>query len=355
MNPVLLESGKKIAVIALGGNAILRKGQDASPQTQLANIRRAISSIEGGLAMYSAFALTHGNGPQVGNDLIRSLAGAEYEGLPELDLVDCVANTQGRIGHWLIHEMKRNPAFTERKTACVLTHVYVNKDTFKPDEYTKYVGPWRRNDPETRARFDSRGIIYKSPAGSEESIRRVVPSPEPYAIEEIEIIDSLLQREVITICCGGGGIPVYNPSYKGNLNGSAKGTEKFRRSEVVIDKDRASSVLAISLYERNPTIEVHLIILADCKGLYKTPELREEDFIADMSYDELNEFREVSELDPGSIGPKVEAIYDFLAAGGRDAYLGPLDDFPQIFDPSSRVGTHFHRTQQLDMFGKKGK
>ena len=106
--------------------------------------------------------------------------------------------------------------------------------------------------------------------------------------------------------------------------------------------------------ERNPTIEVHLIILADCKGLYKTAELRDEDFISDMSFEELRGFLEETRLDPGSIGPKVEAIHDFLAVGGRDAYLGPLEDFPLIFDPASRIGTHFHRTQQLDMFGKKG-
>jgi carbamate kinase len=355
MNPALLESGMKIAVIALGGNAILRKGQKASPQVQLANIREAIHNLENVLDVYHTFAITHGNGPQVGNDLIRSYTAAEHEGLPELDLVDCGANTQGRIGHWLIHEMKRNPIFAERKIACVLTHVYVDKDTFAPDEYTKYIGPWRPNNPETRARFDARAVIYKSPAGSEESIRRVVPSPSPYAIEEIDIIDQLLNGGVITICCGGGGIPVYNPTYEDNLNGSVKGGETFQRSEVVIDKDRASSILAISLLEKNPTIEVHLIILADVKGLYRTPELRDEDFIPDMSYEELKAFREQTKLDPGSIGPKVEAICDFLDAGGRHAYFGPLDEFPLIFDPSSPVGTHFHRTQQLNMFGKEGK
>ncbi len=350
MNPILLESGLKLAVIALGGNAILRKGQKATPQVQLANIREAISSIEGALDFYDAFALTHGNGPQVGNDLIRSQAAFEHEGLEELDLVDCVANTQGRIGHWLIHEMKRNPVFAPRNIACVMTHVYVNKNTFKPDEYTKYVGPWRRNDPETRARLDARGINYKSPAGSEESIRRVVPSPSPYAIEEIEIIDDLLKLQIITICCGGGGIPVYNPAYEGNLDGGSKDDDKFRRTEVVIDKDRASSVLAVSLLERNPTIEVHLIILADIPGLYKTPELRDEEFIPEMSFEELTAFRASTKLDPGSMGPKVEAIHNFLDAGGRHAYLGPLDEFPLIFDPSSRVGTHFHRTEQLNIF-----
>lgn len=350
MGPVLLKSGMKIAVIALGGNAILRKGQEASPETQLTNLRVAVHHLEGAFNRYESFAITHGNGPQVGNDLIRSYAAADHEGLSELDLVDCGANTQGRIGHWLINEMKRNPVFSHSNVACVLTHVYVNKNTFSEDEYTKYVGPWRPNNPETKAKLDAKGIRYKSPAGSEDYIRRVVPSPHPYAIEEIGIINHLLTRGVITICCGGGGIPVYNPCYEGNINGGNGGDECFLRSEVVIDKDRASAILATTLIENNPTIDVEFIILANIKGLYRTAELKEEDFIQSMSLEELTDFMACTELDPGSIGPKVEAIHRFLSEGGRHAYFGPLDDFDNIFDPSSNVGTHFHNTPQIPMF-----
>jgi carbamate kinase len=353
MGPALLKSGMKIAVIALGGNAILRKGQVASPEVQLQNLREAVANLESVLDRYVSVAITHGNGPQVGNDLIRSYAAAQFEGLEELDLVDCGANTQGRIGHWLIHELKRNPMFSDRSVACVLTHVYVNNDTFTEDEYTKYIGPWRPNNPETRAKLNAKGVIYKSPAGSEDSIRRVVPSPMPYAIEEIDIINHLLSRGVITVCCGGGGIPVYDPCYEGNLDGTTDDEKCFRRSEVVIDKDRASSILAVSLIENNPTIDVEFIILADIKGLYRTADLLEEDFIPEMSYDELQEFMARTELDPGSIGPKVEAIHHFLEAGGRHAYFGPLDDLSRIFDPAADVGTHFHRTLQVPMFPRK--
>jgi carbamate kinase len=350
MGPALLKSGMKIAVIALGGNAILRKGQVASPEVQLENLREAVHNLEGAFDKYESFALTHGNGPQVGNDLIRSYSAADHEDLPELDLVDCVANTQGRIGHWIIHEMKRNPYFAERNVACVLTHVYVDKNTFTDDEFTKYVGPWRENTPEIRAKLDARGIRYKSPAGSEDCIRRVVPSPMPYAIEEIDIINHMLSRGVITVCCGGGGIPVYNPGYASNQNGSAREGSRFNRSEVVIDKDRASSILAVSLIENNPTIDVEFIILADIKGLYRNSELKDEDFISEMSLKELHDFMAETELDPGSIGPKLEAIHRFLTSGGRHAYFGPLDDFTAIFDPSNNIGTHFYNTSQMEMF-----
>ena len=353
MNPVLLKSGMKIAVIALGGNAILRKDQEASPETQLENLREAVHNLEGAFNRYETFALTHGNGPQVGNDLIRSYSAEDHEGIPELDLVDCGANTQGRIGHWITHEMKRNPIFADRKVSCVMTHVYVDKNTFSDDEYTKYIGPWRSNTPETRARLDAKGIRYKSPSGHEDSIRRVVPSPTPYAIEEIEIINHLLSRGVITICCGGGGIPVYDPCYDGNLDGTIKGDKCFMRSEVVIDKDRASSILAISILENNPTLDVEFIILADIKGLYSSPELREEDFIQSMNLQELTDFMARTELDPGSIGPKIEAIHRFLSMGGKHAYFGPLDDFDAILDPAKKVGTHFHNTPQMQMFPEK--
>ncbi len=350
MGPVLLKSGLKIAVIALGGNAILRKGQPASPDVQLENLRDAIHNLEATLERYSSFALTHGNGPQVGNDLIRSASAADNEDLPELDLVDCVANTQGRIGHWIIHEIKRNPAYAEHNAACVLTHVYVDNDTFTDDEYTKYVGPWRPNTAEMRASLDARRIKYKSPAGSEDFIRRVVPSPMPYAIEEIDIINRMLSRGVITICCGGGGIPVYDPGYAGNLDGVSSRGGRFCRSEVVIDKDRASSILAVSLIEHNPAIDVEFIILADIKGLYRNAGLKDEDFIPEMSIEELHEFMARTELDPGSIGPKLESIHRFLLQGGKHAWFGPLHDFSSIFDPAARVGTHFYNTGQMEMF-----
>jgi len=339
---------RRYGVIAIGGNAILRKGQSADPDTQMSNLRIAVDKLAVALERYNSFALTHGNGPQVGNDLIRSASAYQLDNLPELGLADCVANTQGRIGHWIIRQMKNHLRFREYPTACVLTHVYVEKDSFSQEEYIKYVGPWRPNDEDTRRDLDNRGIVYAVPDGQSERLRRVVPSPMPYAIEEFGIIANLLENGVITICCGGGGIPVYDPA-RGKDRIEAEG-DHFRQSEVVIDKDRASALLASNLLSYFDGVEVELVILMDAKGLYRDARCREEDFIPRMTLAELKEFLNNNDLDPGSIRPKLEGIAQFLESGGKRAFLGPLSDFEQVYIPDSPAGTVFVQTGQLGLY-----
>ncbi len=338
---------ERYGVIALGGNAILQKDQPADPATQMANLDKAVEHLKSALQRYSSFALTHGNGPQVGNDMIRSCRAFEAEGLPELGIADSVANTQGRIGHWIVREMKNHPQFREYPVACVLTHVYVEKNEFTQDEYTKYVGPWRPNDDATRKALDERGIVYKSPDGSSDKIRRVVPSPKPYAIEEFGTIASLLENGVITVCCGGGGVPVFDTSRKSKDKSTG---EHFLQSEVVIDKDRVSALLATNLLSFFDGAEIELVILMDARGLFRDARCRDEDFIPNMSLEELEIFLDDNNLDPGSIRPKLESIRDFLRAGGRKAYLGSLEGFEHVFDPGSHIGTIFTHTPQLGLY-----
>jgi carbamate kinase len=341
-----LKYKRQIAIVALGGNAILRKEQTPEPETQCANIAHALKNLEKLVELYDAIALTHGNGPQVGNDLIRSHAAKQLYNLPRISLADCDANTQGRIGHWIIREMKRNPLFGTKKTACLITHIYVDKMKFTPDEYTKYVGPWLNSSDIDYEKAGRRGIVYKAPDGQNEKVRRVVPSPMPYRIEEIETINRLLNSGVITICCGGGGVPVYDPGYEGNRDTfEPNPSEKFIPSDVVIDKDWASAVLAASLLEMNPDIDVHLIILTDVKGLYRTSKLKDEDYIDEMSLKELDSFIAQNTLDPGSIKPKLEAIRYFLKKGGKQAFLGNLDDFVP-----EKNGTRFYSVRQIELF-----
>lgn len=343
-----LENDRQVAVVALGGNAILRKGQSSDPSTQRANIATALKNLEPLLATYDSFALTHGNGPQVGNDLIRAHTAKQMKNLSRISLSDCGANTQGRIGHWIISEMKRNPKYSTRKIANIITHVYINQNQFTPEEHTKYVGPWLGPGEINWTKAKKRGIIYKAPEGQEELVRRVVPSPIPYKIEEIEIINNLIMQGVITICCGGGGIPVYDKSYPQNIDSSdPKSEDRFIPSDVVIDKDRASAVLATSLLNMNPDSEVHLIILTDVNGLYKTADLREEDYISEMNLGEIDDFLANNDLDSGSIKPKLEAIRYFLKSGGKTAYLGSLSDYD-----SHNSGTRFSSIDQIQLFKK---
>jgi carbamate kinase len=341
-----LEYNRQVVVVALGGNAILRKDQTPDPETQRANIAEALKCLEPLLHKYDSIVLTHGNGPQVGNDLIRAHAAKQMRGLPRISLSDCGANTQGRIGHWIVTEMKRNHAFRTREIANLITHVYVDQCKFSEPEYTKYVGPWLSAGEINWLKAKQRGIVYKAPEGQDNQVRRVVPSPMPYRIEEIDIINSLVQKGIITICCGGGGIPVYDPSYEGNKdNFDPDSEEKFIPTEVVIDKDRATAVLAASLLEMNPDIEIHLMILTDVKGLYKTAELKADDFISEMNLDEVNDFILQNKLDAGSIKPKLEAIRHFLNHGGKHAYLGNLCDFS-----ADSPGTHFYSIEQIKLF-----
>jgi len=339
---------ERYGVIALGGNAILRKGQTADPYNQMANLRVAIDNLEPALDRYRSFALSHGNGPQAGYDLLRSYHANRNEDLAELGLADIVANTQGRIGHWIIREMKNHPDFRNQPVACVLTHVYVGKNEFTPDEYTKYVGPWRPNTLEIREKLDNRGIVYKIPESDPEKLRQVVPSPKPTGINEFRTIAGLLEHGTLTICCGGGGIPVFDPWHgedRDNLS-----IDRFEQAHVVVDKDRASALLASRLLSRFDDADVELIILMDANGLYRDSRLREEDFIEKMTLAELEEFLKAGTLEKGSIKPKLEAIADFLRAGGRRAFLGPLENFRKIFDPHEPTGTTFVSSEQLGLY-----
>ncbi|HDS29556.1 MAG TPA: hypothetical protein ENN67_00795 [Firmicutes bacterium] len=340
---------ERFAVIALGGNAILRKDQPADPSVQMANLRKAVDNLAIALDRYTSFALTHGNGPQVGNDLIRSFRAWETTGLPQLGLADCVANTQGRIGHWIVKEMKNHERFRDFPVACVLTHVHVEKNKFTQDEYTKGVGPWVPNTPDIRKELENHGIIYII-SDDKKELRRVVPSPRPVAIEEFRAIADMVASGTITICCGGGGIPIFNPNHGTKITDEK--IERFAQSDVVIDKDHASSLLASGMLNdlRFEGADVDLLILMDAKGLYRDSKCRDEDFIGEMTLDELEAFIDETDLQAGTILPKLESIRDFLLAGGRQAFLGPLDGFEKVFMEDEAVGTRFRNSPQLSLY-----
>jgi carbamate kinase len=246
-----------------------------------------------------------------------------------------------------MREMKNHPRFREMPVACVLTHVYVEKNTFEPDEYTKGVGPWIPNTEQAREELKRRGIRFRI-GPDQGDIRRVVPSPRPYAIEEFSLIRRLIQSGAITICCGGGGIPVFDP-YREAGQGDGSG-DRFQQSEVVIDKDLASALLASKLSDSLDGAEIDLVILMEAKGLYKDASCRPEDFIPGMNLDELEVFLASSRLDQGSILPKLEAIRMFLRAGGKNAFLGPLDSFEKMFNGAQSVGTRFTQAPQLNLY-----
>lgn len=223
-------------VIALGGNAIQRPGQRGSVEEQIANIGRSLDGIMRTLAAGWSVALTHGNGPQVGQMLL--MVEAARGQVPELPLGICVADTEGALGY-LIQQAVLNRLRQERRQLAVvtiITQVVVNKDDPAFTRPTKPVGPFLRRDEAERFSRE-RGWAIVEDAGR--GYRRVVPSPRPLAIVEGDAIRRLLEAGMVVIAAGGGGVPVVEEP-----NGQLRGVD------AVVDKDLASAVLARSIGAR---------------------------------------------------------------------------------------------------------
>src|SRR5205085_2303945 len=220
------DAGRVTLVIALGGNALMRENERGTAAEQLANLRRALPELAP-LLEEPRVVLTHGNGPQVGNELLRQERAAAEA--PPLPLWLAVAQTQAEIGALVATELR---ALAGRPVACVVTHVRVDADDSAFQEPTKPIGPFYSQEQAERLERE-RGFRIVADAGR--GYRRVVPSPRPLEIVELEPIRTLLDAGTLAIACGGGGIPVV--ARDGQLRGI----------DAVIDKDRASALLAAAL------------------------------------------------------------------------------------------------------------
>ena len=279
-------------VIALGGNALVRPGERGTAAEQRANLRATCEALRPLLAD-SALVVTHGNGPQVGNELVRQERAADE--VPPLPLYLAVAQTQAEIGALIESELA---AVAERPVVCVLTHVRVDEDDPAFGYPTKPVGPFYAED-QARVLESERGWTVAHDAGR--GWRRVVPSPEPLAIVELEAVRTLIAAGTIAVACGGGGIPV--SSRNGRLTGL----------DAVIDKDRASSVLAIALGAERLVIVTDVEAVSRGWGTAAQKEVRELDVRAAEAL--------LPELATGSMGPKLEAALAFARTTGHNALI----------------------------------
>jgi carbamate kinase len=279
-------------VIALGGNALMRPGERGTAAEQRANLRTTCEALRP-LLDDGELVVTHGNGPQVGNELVRQERAADE--VPPLPLYLAVAQTQAEIGALVESELA---AVAERPVVCLLTHVRVDENDPAFERPTKPVGPFYSR--EQAARLESeRGWVLTQDAGR--GWRRVVPSPEPLEVVELEAVRALLATGTIAVACGGGGIPV--SSRNGRLSGL----------DAVIDKDRASSLLAIALGAER------LVILTDVDAVYRgwgTSAQEELRVLDARSAEKL-----LPDLAPGSIGPKLEAALAFARTTAHDALI----------------------------------
>jgi carbamate kinase len=283
---------KNLTVIALGGNALMQPGQRGTAAEQRANLAATFRAIQP-LLRDGPFVVTHGNGPQVGNELLRQeLASAEA---PPLPLYIAVAQTQAEIGALIAAELE---PCAGRPVAVVLTRVEVDAADPAFENPTKPVGPFY-DAGRARALEEERGWAVKEDAGR--GWRRVVPSPRPIEVLELEAVRTLLDHGLVVVAVGGGGVPVV--SRDGRHDGV----------DAVIDKDHASALLAVGLGAGR------LVILTQVPAVYEGFETEERHAVAELRPGRDEDI--VARLPAGSMRPKVEAAFRFVRETGGEALI----------------------------------
>jgi carbamate kinase len=297
-------------VAALGGNALLRRGEPVDADTQRRNVRGAVAALSA-LAHDHELVVTHGNGPQVGLLALQSESYREVSPYP-LDVLG--AESEGMIGYLVDQELVN--ALGGQSVATLLTQVIVRSDDPAFAHPTKPIGPVYERD-EALAHAERRGWAL---ARDGEGWRRVVASPQPRAIVEIDTIRLLCDAGVTVVCSGGGGIPVVV-----DREGCLRGVE------AVVDKDLAAALLAEGLGADA------LLLLTDVEAVvdgWGTDDARP---IGRTTAEELRSL----ELPPGSMGPKAEALCEFVERTGGFGAIGALDDAPALLSGAAgtRIGT----------------
>jgi carbamate kinase len=300
-------------VIALGGNALAKRGEPLDVATQRRNVRAAASAVAE-LARAHEVVVTHGNGPQVGFLALQAEAAGQGE-VPPLDVLD--AETEGMIGYWIEQELAN--LLPGRDVATLLTQVEVDPDDPAFDAPTKPIGPVY--DAANARALAARWGWCVAPDGA--GFRRVVPSPEPRAIRELRTIELLVRAGVVVVCAGGGGIPVVR-----NPDGTLRGVE------AVIDKDLSAALLASRLGA------AALLLLTDVPGVFTDWPEPARQALRRVTPRRLRRLR----FDPGSMGPKVEAACRFVDAGGPCAGIGALEDAARVL--AGEAGTRVEPESQ---------
>lgn len=288
-------------VVALGGNALLRRGQPMTAGNQRENVRTAVRALAP-FAQEHQLVITHGNGPQVGLLALQSAAYADVESYP-LDVLD--AESQGMIGYMIEQELDR-VLNSQPPSVTLLTQVEVDPRDPAFKDPTKFVGPVY-DQAEAARLARERGWVVK-PDG--DKWRRVVPSPLPKRILDSKVIDLLLNHGGVVVCAGGGGIPI------------VRRQDELVGVEAVIDKDRASALLAVDLHA-----DIFAMV-TDVDAVYVDYGKPSQRALATISPAELERYA----FPTGSMGPKVESACAFARATGHPAIIGSLSNVAGLVD-----------------------
>ncbi len=301
-------------VIALGGNALIKKGESPTAQTQIKNIKRALDKLFP-LIRDNEVVLTHGSGPQAGYLLLQQeLAKSKVASMP-LDVLD--AETEGQIGYLIQQNLQNifNKKRVKRNIVTVLTQVLVDKNDKAFKNPTKFIGPYySRNEADRLKKFN-----LKEDSGK--GYRRVVASPKPLEIIESRVISDLLEKNTVVIAAGGGGIPVVKK--KGSLEGI----------EAVIDKDLASASLAESI---NADL---FIMVTDVDSVYINYKKKNQKRISRTTLNEIKSYYHDGQFPAGSMGPKIEAAMNFLSKRKGKVIITDINNI----DKADKKGTVIER------------
>ncbi|MBL6962316.1 MAG: carbamate kinase [Bacteroidetes bacterium] len=295
---------KKIAVVAFGGNALLRSDQKGTIQDQERNAFETCEKLLVLINLGYDLVLTHGNGPQVGNILLANSAGNQVHGLPDMPLDVAVAYSQGFIGYVIEQQLRNvfNAHEIDKDIITIITQVMVNKDDPAFQNPTKPIGPFYSKEEAEKISLETGWKFKEDPR--KRGWRKLVASPKPRSINNVKSIERLVRDGQIVIAAGGGGIPVYHAA-----------EHHLKGIDAVIDKDLASALLAsqIGAYK--------LFVLTDVPKVclnYNTPQ---EKALDRMTMAEAQQYLDEGQFAEGSMGPKIRAAIRFVKSTGRDAII----------------------------------
>ena len=306
---------KQTVMIALGGNSLSPKGSSGSVAEQFAYTRKTMDYLSAFITLGYNICITHGNGPQVGNELLRM--DLTNDKVPPLPLGICVANTQGQIGYMVQQTLqnKLREIDIDREVVTLVTQVLVDKNDPSINNPTKYIGPrYSKSDIDKLASELGWKIKEQEPG----SWRRVVPSPMPEYIMHGKSIKALVDRGTIVIAFGGGGIPVYN-----NENYKIEGLD------AVIDKDFSAAKMGRIIRAQE------LWIISDIDYLYRNFGKDNATPIKQISTKELRKLYEKNIFQEGTIKPKIKAALHFLKHHGEKVIITSIDNIKKAIKKKS--------------------
>lgn len=297
---------RKLAVVALGGNALLRGNQVGTIDEQEQNTTDTLENLVYLIKEGYDLVISHGNGPQVGNILMRNDSGEQMYNIPQMPLDICVADSQGGIGY-MIERMLRNVLRKHginKEVCCLVTPVLVDRDDPAFKNPTKRVGRiYSKEQADQLAQL--KGWVFKEEIkDTGRGWRRVVPSPKPKGILNIKVIEQLTKQGIIVIASGGGGVPVYIDE-----------NQDVRAAEAVIDKDLASSLMAAEIKADE------FYILTDVPYVYLNYKKPNEQKLEHITHDQTVKYMNEGMFGEGNMSPKIGACLSFIEKGGKRSVI----------------------------------